>query len=61
MNLLNPIWLRINKVGCNWNRKTVEAVKDAGFTIRSIEPYKIYSEAAPAVFPGRIIKAELPA
>lgn len=61
MDFLNPIWLRINKIGCNWNRKTVESVQDAGFTIRSIEPYKIYSNACPAVFPIRIIKAERPA
>jgi ubiquinone/menaquinone biosynthesis C-methylase UbiE len=58
MNLLNPIWLRVNKVGCNWNRKTVEEVRKAGFKIRSVESYKIYSKATPAVFPGRIIKGE---
>ena len=61
LDLLNPIWLRLNKIGCNWNRKTVEAVESAGFSIRSIERYKIYSEAGPAVFPGRLIKAESPA
>ncbi len=61
MDLLNPIWLRINKMGCNWNRKTEEDVKAAGFIIRSIEPYKIYSEAVPAAFPELIIKAERPA
>lgn len=60
MDLLNPIWLRINKIGCNWNRKTVESVQDAGFTIRSIESYKIFSKASPAALPGRIIKAERP-
>ncbi len=60
MNLFNPIWLRVNKVGCNWNRRTVEDVQNAGFVIRSVEPYKIYSPAAPAVFPGRIIKADRP-
>lgn len=60
MGLLNPVWLRINKTGCNWNRSTVEAVQDAGFVIRSIESYKIYSKAAPAVFPIRIIKADRP-
>ena len=58
MDLFNPIWLRINKIGCNWNRKTVEDVQNAGFKIRSIEPYKIYSKDSPAVFPIRIIKAE---
>ncbi|MCK5512455.1 MAG: class I SAM-dependent methyltransferase [Thermodesulfovibrionia bacterium] len=61
MDLFNPIWLRINKIGCNWNRKTVEDVQNAGFKIRSIEPYKIYSKDSPAAFPIRIIKAERPA
>ena len=60
MDLLNPAWLRINKMGCNWNRRTVEKVKAAGLVIRSLEPYKIYSKASPAAFPLRIIRAELP-
>ena len=58
MDLLNPIWRRINKIGCNCNRKTIEDVKAAGFIIRSLEPYKIYSKAAAAAFPIRIIKVE---
>ncbi|MFQ5913920.1 MAG: class I SAM-dependent methyltransferase [Nitrospinota bacterium] len=60
LDLFNPVWLRVNKMGCNWNRRTVEDVQNAGFVIRSLEPYKIYSKAAPAVFPGRIIKADRP-
>jgi len=58
LDLLNPIWLRINKIGCHWNRRTEGDVKTAGFIIRSQKPYKIYSKAAPAAFPIRIIKAE---
>ncbi len=58
MNLLNPMWLRINKVGCNWNRRSVEAVRDAGFKIASLEDYKVFSPASPAAFPLRLIKAE---
>ncbi len=61
MNLFNPLWLRVNKMGCNWNRRTVEDVQNAGFVIKSVEPYKIYSPAAPAVFPCRVIKADRPA
>ena len=60
MDLLNPLWLHINKMGCNWNRTTVLDVKSAGFVIRSLEPFKIYSTAAPTAFPLRMIKAELP-
>ncbi len=60
MDLSNPVWLRLNKIGCNLNRRTVEYVETAGFKIRSVEPFKIYSKAAPAAFPGRLIKAERP-
>jgi len=58
MDLSNPIWLRINKIGCNLNRETVKSVQDADFKIQSVESHKIFSKAAPAVFPIRIIKAE---
>ena len=61
LDLLNPIWLRVNKMGCNWNRKTVESVKEAGFKLNSVEPYKVYAKSAPAVFPIRLIKGELSA
>jgi len=58
MDILNPIWLSMNKVGCHWNRRIVEEVKAAGFVIRSVERYKIFSEAAPLAFPFRVVKAE---
>lgn len=58
MDLLNPMWLRINKVGCNWNRRAVEAVREADFQIVSIEEYKLWSPASPAPLPGRLIRAE---
>jgi ubiquinone/menaquinone biosynthesis C-methylase UbiE len=57
MDMLNPVWLRLNKVGCNWNRRPVEAVRDAGFQIDEVEPHKFFSPAAPASFPLRLIKA----
>ena len=60
MDLFNPVWLRINKLGCNLNRKTVKNVRAAGFIIRSLKPHKIYSTAMPTAFPIRIIKAERP-
>ncbi|MGI9331839.1 MAG: class I SAM-dependent methyltransferase [Gammaproteobacteria bacterium] len=61
MNLFNPLWLRVNKVGCNWNRRTVDDVRNSGFVIRSLKPFKIYSPAAPAALPCRVIKADRPA
>ncbi len=60
LDIFNPIWIRLNDVGCNWNRKTVETVRQAGFTIHSIENHKIYSKTVPATFPLRVIKAEQP-
>jgi ubiquinone/menaquinone biosynthesis C-methylase UbiE len=59
MDMLNPVWLRINKVGCNWNRRPVEAVRDAGFQIDDVEPHKLFSPAAPATMPLRLIKARI--
>jgi len=57
MSLFNPVWLYLNKVGCNWNRRTVEAVREAGFKIASVGKYKVWSPASPAAFPLRLIKA----
>jgi len=57
MDILNPVWLRLNKVGCNWNRRTVEAVRNGGFQIDDVEPHKFFSPAAPATMPLRLIKA----
>ena len=58
MSLTNRFWLRINKVGCNWNRQVEEPVGGAGFRIASVERIKFYSTAAPATFPYLLIKAE---
>ncbi len=57
MDLLNPLWLRVNKMGCHCNRRTVDAVRNAGFDIASAREYSVESPAAPALMPGRLIKA----
>ena len=57
MDLFNPMWLRINNIGCHWNRRSFEAVRDAGFTIASTTDFKLYFPAAPTAFPYRLIKA----
>jgi ubiquinone/menaquinone biosynthesis C-methylase UbiE len=57
MDLLDPVWFRINGFGCHWNRRTVEAVRAAGFAVETVKEHKIYSKAAPAPFPLRLIKA----
>jgi len=58
MSLTNPLWLWINKVGCNWNRHVEQPVRDAGFGVASVERIKLYSTAAPATFTHLLIKAE---
>ncbi len=58
MDLFNPLWLRLNKVGCNMNRRSLEAVRDAGFRIVSVKNYKPFFPSAPMPFPSCLIKAE---
>ncbi len=57
MDLTNPLWLRINKVGCNWNRRVEGPVREAGFRIASMESHKVYSPSAPMAWPYLLIKA----
>ena len=58
MDLTNPLWLCINNVGCNWNRRVEGPVREAGFRIASVESHKVYSPSSPAAFPLLLIKAE---
>lgn len=60
MDLLNPLWLRLNKMGCHWNRRTIDAVRSAGFDIASVRSYSIASPACPILAPGRLIRARNP-
>ena len=58
MDLLNPVWLRLNKMGSDWNRRTINEVKAAGLQIVELNKYKIYSRAMPAAYPLRVIRAK---
>lgn len=58
MNLTNPLWLWINKMGCNWNRQIDGPVRSAGFRVTSVKRLKFYSAAAPATFPYLLINAK---
>lgn len=60
MDLFDPLWLRLNRMGCHWNRRTADAVRDAGFDIVAVGEYSIESPALPALMPGRLIKARKP-
>ena len=58
MDLFNPLWLRLNMVGCYMNRRSFEAVRDAGFRIVSVNNYKPFFPSAPTPLPSCLIKAE---
>jgi ubiquinone/menaquinone biosynthesis C-methylase UbiE len=57
MDLFNPIWLRLNKQGCNLNRRPREAIVKAGFTIEQVRELKFFFTSLPA-FPLQQIDAK---
>lgn len=59
MDLFNPMWLRLNKQGCNLNRRPREAITDAGFVVERTSEHQYFYEALPA-FPLQEIKAKRP-
>jgi hypothetical protein len=56
MGLANPLWLRINRQGCYWNRNPMGAIRDAGFEIDDVMPFKTFDTVMPA-FPMLRIQA----
>jgi ubiquinone/menaquinone biosynthesis C-methylase UbiE len=40
MDITNPLWMRLNKRGCRWNRNPLAAMKDAGFAIEDVSSFK---------------------
>jgi SAM-dependent methyltransferase len=56
MDLVNPLWLRVNGQGCSLNRDPVPSLREAGLRIERIESFQIWSAGIPA-FPMRLIFA----
>lgn len=56
MNVANPIWLALNKQGCNMNRQPVPAITAAGFEIEQLEAFQRFDTWMPA-FPMQRIHA----
>jgi ubiquinone/menaquinone biosynthesis C-methylase UbiE len=56
MNACNPLWLRLNKQGCCWNRNPIPAIEAAGFQIDDLKAFKRFDTLMPA-FPMRSLKA----
>ncbi len=56
MDLTNPVWLALNKQGCNWNRRPVPRIEAAGFAIDDVLAFQRFDTSLPA-FPMERIRA----
>jgi SAM-dependent methyltransferase len=56
LDLSNPLWLRLNKQGCCWNRNPIRAIEAAGFHVDDVMRFKRFDTCMPA-FPMRRVKA----
>jgi len=56
MDLVNPLWLRVNGQGCRLNRDPLPVLERTGLHIERVEPFQIWSAGLPA-FPMRMIYA----
>jgi ubiquinone/menaquinone biosynthesis C-methylase UbiE len=59
MDAGNPLWLRLNKQGCNWNRDPLEAIARVGFVVDDVQPFKTFETMLPA-FPMVRVEAHKP-
>jgi ubiquinone/menaquinone biosynthesis C-methylase UbiE len=59
MDVANPLWLRMNKQGCCWNRNPMPAIEGVGFEVEDVMAFKRFDTLMPA-FPMRRIKARKP-
>ena len=56
MDVTNPLWLRLNKQGCRWNRNPIGRDRGAGFQLDDVMSFKRFDTVMPA-FPMRRVKA----
>jgi ubiquinone/menaquinone biosynthesis C-methylase UbiE len=56
MNVANPVWLKLNKQGCNMNRRPMSAIEAAGFEIEDLHEFQRFDTLLPA-FPMQRIHA----
>jgi len=59
MDAANPLWLRLNGQGCNWNRRPLSQIKAAGFWVDDVRAFQRFDTIAPA-FPMQRIRAHKP-
>ena len=59
MDLMNPVWLKLNKQGCNWNRNPLAAIAASGIVIDDLKPFQRFDTVIPA-FPMLRIRGHRP-
>jgi ubiquinone/menaquinone biosynthesis C-methylase UbiE len=59
MDITNPLWLKINRQGCRWNRNPIRDIEAAGFRLDDVQSFKRYDTVMPA-FPMRRVRAHKP-
>jgi ubiquinone/menaquinone biosynthesis C-methylase UbiE len=60
MDVTNPLWLRMNGQGCNWNRRTLPQIEAAGFRLDDVQSFQRFDMLMPAL-PMRRVRAHKPA
>jgi len=59
MDAANPLWLRLNRQGCNCNRQPLPQIKAAGFRVDDVRAFQRFDTLLPA-FPMERIRAHKP-
>jgi SAM-dependent methyltransferase len=59
MDVANPLWLNLNKQGCNWNRNPIGQIEATGFRLDDVRAFQRFDTVIPA-FPMRLIRAHKP-
>jgi len=60
MDVVDPVWLKLNQQGCHLNRRPAEAMIEAGFVIDDLREFQRFDTVIPA-FPMQRIRAHKPA
>ena len=60
MDAANPLWLRLNGQGCNWNRQPIPQIEAAGFRLDDVRAFQRFDTLLPP-FSMRRVRAHKPA
>jgi len=52
MDVLDPVWLYLNRQGCHMNRRPLDLLTRCGFVVEEVVPFQVFSAGLPS-FPMR--------